>query len=144
PFALKPEELDTMGDFDYICIARLRHGVTQRQAMAELDTVQAEVARQVPDKVELHAAMVPIQDQITSRSRRGLQLMLLAVGTVLLIGCVNIANLLLGRATSRKQELSIRSALGAGVRQLLQQMLAESFLLAAIGGAFGVLVAYAG
>src|SRR5256885_2881458 len=88
--------------------------------------------------------MVPRQGQTPSRSRRGLELMLLAVATVLLIGCVNIANLLLGRATSRKQELSIRSALGAGVRQLLQQMLAEGFLLAAIGGTLGVLVAYAG
>lgn len=144
PFALKPDELGPMGDFDYICIARLRPGFTQKQALAQLDAVQTQVARLVPDKVELHAAMVPLQDQITSRSRRGLQLLLLAVGTVLLIGCVNIANLLLGRATSRRQELAIRSALGAGVRQLLQQMLAESFLLATIGGILGVLVAYAG
>lgn len=144
PFALRPDEMDPMGDFDYICIARLRQGVTEKQALAQLNAVQSEVARQAPEKIELRAAMVPIQDQITSRSRRGLQLMLLAVGTVLLIGCVNIANLLLGRATSRRQELAIRSALGAGVRQLLQQMLTESFLLAAIGGSFGVLVAYAG
>lgn len=144
PFGLKQDELDVMGDFDYICIARLRQGISQSQALAQLDAVQAQVTRQIPDKVELHAAMVPIQDQITSRSRRGLQLMLLAVGTVLLIGCVNIANLLLGRATSRRQELAIRSALGAGVRQLLQQMFTESLLLAAIGGALGLLVAYAG
>jgi predicted permease len=144
PFAIKPDELEPLGDFNYICIARLRAGVSRSQALAQLNTAQADLARQAPEKIELFAALVPLQEQITSRSRRGLQLMLLAVGAVLLIGCVNIANLLLGRATSRKQELSIRSALGAGVRQLLQQMLAESFLLAAIGGALGVLVAYAG
>ena len=144
PFAVKADELEPLGDFNYISIARLRPGVSRIQALAQLNAAQADLARQAPEKIELFAALVPLQDQITSRSRSGLQLMLLAVGTVLLIGCVNIANLLLGRATSRKQELSIRSALGAGVRQLLQQMLAESFLLAAIGGALGVLVAYAG
>ena len=144
PFAIKPDELETMGDFNYICIARLRPGATRSQALAQLEAAQAEVARQAPEKIELHAAMVPLQEQITSRSRRGLELMLLAVATVLMIGCVNIANLLLGRATSRKQELAIRSALGAGVRKLLQHMLAESFLLAGIGGALGIAVAYAG
>ena len=144
PFAIKPDELEPLGDFNYICIARLRAGVTRSQALAQLEAAQAELARQAPEKIELHAALVPLQQQITSRSRRGLELMLLAVATVLMIGCVNIANLLLGRATSRKQELAIRSALGAGVRKLLQQMLAESFLLAAIGGALGIAVAYAG
>jgi len=144
PFAIKPDELEPLGDFNYICIARLRPGVTRSQALAQLEAAQAELARQAPEKIELHAALVPLQEQITSRSRRGLELMLLAVATVLMIGCVNIANLLLGRATSRKQELAIRSALGAGVRKLLQQMLAESFLLATIGGALGIAVAYAG
>ena len=144
PFAIKPDELEPLGDFNYICIARLRPGVTRSQAQAQLEAAQAELARQAPEKIELHAAMVPLQEQITSRSRRGLELMLLAVATVLMIGCVNIANLLLGRATSRKHELAIRSALGAGARKLLQQMLAESFLLAAIGGAWGIAVAYAG
>jgi putative ABC transport system permease protein len=144
PFAPKPEELESMGDFNYACIARLRPGVSLNQALSQLNAVQANLASQAPEKIELFASLVPLQDQITSRSRRGLQLMLFAVGTVLIIGCVNIANLLLGRATARKLELAIRSAMGASVRQLLQQMLAESFLLAGIGGALGVLAAYAG
>jgi predicted permease len=142
PFAVKADELEALGDFNYACIARLRTGVSQNQALMELNAVQAGLASQAPEKVELFAAMVPLQEQITSRSRRGLQLLLFAVGAVLLIGCVNIANLLLGRATSRKRELAIRSAIGASVRRLLQQMLAESLLLAGIGGALGVLVAY--
>jgi len=144
PFAVKPDELEAMGDFNYACIGRLRSGVSLNQALSELNAAQAVLASQAPEKVELFAALVPLQDQITSRSRRGLQLLLCAVGTVLLIGCVNIANLLLGRSTSRKRELAIRSAMGANVRQLLQQMLAESFLLAGIGGALGVLIAYVG
>jgi predicted permease len=144
PFGLKPDELEVIGDFNYACIARLRPNVSLDQALAQLNAAQAYLASQVPEKIELFAAMVPLQEQITSRSRRGLQLMLFAVGTVLLIGCVNIANLLLGRANSRRLELAIRSALGAGIRQILPQMLAESFLLAAIGGALGVVVAYAG
>jgi len=144
PFAVKPDELEPLGDFNYACIVRLRSGVSSSQALSELETIQASLASQAPEKVELHADMVPLQDQITSRSRLGLQLMLFAVGAVLLIGCTNIANLLLGRTTSRRTELAIRSAMGAGVRRLLQQMLAESFVLAAIGGVLGVGIAYVG
>jgi len=143
PFAVKADELQALGDFNYACIARLRSGVSLNQALAELNAAQGRLASQAPEKIELLAAMVPLQDQITGRSRRGLQLVLFAVGAVLIIGCVNIANLLLARATSRKRELAIRSAMGAGIRGLLQQMLAESLLLAGIGGALGVLVAYA-
>ena len=143
PFAVRPDELEAMGDFNYACIARLRPGASLNQALAELNTAQAHLASQTPEKIELLAAMVPLQNQITNRSRSGLQLVLFAVGTVLLIGCVNIANLLLARATSRKRELAIRSAIGASARHLLQQMLAESLLLAGIGGALGVMIAYA-
>lgn len=143
PFAVRPDELEAMGDFNYACIARLRPGVSLNQALAELNTAQAHLASQAPEKIELLAAMVPLRNQITDRSRRGLQLVLFAVGAVLLIGCVNIANLLLARATSRTRELAIRAAIGASARHLLQQMLAESLLLAGIGGALGVMIAYA-
>ncbi|HEX4769361.1 MAG TPA: ABC transporter permease [Bryobacteraceae bacterium] len=142
PFAARPDEIEPMGDFNYACIARLRQGVSLKQAGAELNRVQANLAKLIPDKTALLAAMVPLQDQITGRSRSGLQLMLLAVGAVLLIVCVNIANLLLARATASRRELAIRAAVGASARSLLQQMVAESLLLAAIGGALGVLVAY--
>jgi predicted permease len=142
PFAVRPQELDAMGDFNFACIARIRPGVSPGQALAELNVAQAHLAAQAPEKIELLAAMVPLLDQITDRSRRGLQLMLFAVGLVLLIGCVNIANLLLARATSRKRELAIRSALGADVWRLLRQLLAESLLLAGIGGVLGVAIAW--
>ncbi len=142
PFAVKPDELEPLGDFNFACVARLRPGVSPQQALAELNAAQARLARLAPEKIELFAALVPLQDQITGRSRTGLELVLSAVGLVLLIGCVNIANLLLARATSRKRELAIRSALGAGAYRLLRQMLAESLLLAGIGGAFGTAIAY--
>jgi len=144
PFAVKPDELEAFGDFNYICIARLRAGVSASQALAELNAVQASLANRAPEKIELLAAIVPLQDQITSRSRLGLQLVLFAVGAVLLIGCTNISNLLLGRTASRKRELAIRSAMGASVWRLLQEMLTESFLLAGVGGALGVVLAYVG
>jgi len=143
PFAVQPDELEPLGDFNYACIARLRPGVSLRRALDELNAVQARLASQAPEKIELLAAIVPLQDQITGRSRTGLELVLSAAGLVLLIGCVNIANLLLARATSRKRELAIRAALGAGARRLLSQILAESLLLAGIGGALGAAMAYA-
>lgn len=142
PFAAKPDELEALGDFNFACIGRLRPGVSLSQAISELNAAQAVIASQAPEKIELFAALVPLQEQITGRSRRGLQLLLCAAGAVLLIGCVNIANLLLGRTTSRTQEFAIRSALGASFRRLLQQMLAESLLLAGVGGGLGVLLAY--
>ena len=142
PFAVRDDELEEMGDFNFICIARLRRGVTASRALADLNVVQANFVKQAPFKVELYAALVPLQDQMTGRSRTGLELLLAAVGAVLLIGCVNIANLLVARATGRRRELAIRSALGAGVGRLVRQVLVESMFLASIGGLFGVTLAY--
>jgi len=142
PFALRDDELELLGDFNYACIVRLRRGVQPAQALSELNIVQAHIANQTGEKIELRAALVPLQDQITGRSRTGLELLLAAVGAVLLIGCVNIANLLLARATARRREIAIRSALGAGRDRLVGQMLVESLVLAAMGGAAGVALAY--
>jgi putative ABC transport system permease protein len=142
PFALRDEELEPLGDFNYACIGRLRRGVQPAQALSELNVVQSHIASQSGEKIELHAALVKLRDQITGRSRTGLQLLLAAVGAVLLIGCVNIANLLLARGTARRREIGIRIALGAGRGRLVGQMLVESLVLAGMGGAAGVALAF--
>ncbi len=143
PFGLRDDEKDDMGDFNFSCIARLAPGVSLSQALSELNVIQGNIAGRLSEKVELRAAVVPLQEQITGRARTGLQLMLAAVGAVLLIGCVNIANLLLARATTRRREMAIRSAIGASSARLARQMLVESLLLSGLGGLTGVMIAYA-
>jgi putative ABC transport system permease protein len=143
PFGLRDDEKDDMGDFNYVCIARLGSGVSLAQALSELNVIQSNIAGRISEKVELRGALVPLQEQITGRARMGLQLMLAAVGAVLLICCVNLANLLLARATTRRREMAIRSAIGASSARLARQMLVESLLLSGLGGLAGVLIAYA-
>ena len=143
PLAIADSELDEMGDFNFACIARLKPGYSRIQAQDELNAIQRGIVEKyIKQPLELRALLVPLQAQITGRSRQGLLMLLGAVGAVLLIVCVNIANLLLSRATGRKREFAIRAAIGASSRRLLGQMMTESFLLAAIGGALGVALAY--
>jgi putative ABC transport system permease protein len=142
PFAIRDGELDDMGDFNFACIARLKRGVSPSQALAELNVLQANFAQSLPEKVELRAAMTPLQEQITNRSKGGLEMVLAAVGAVLLIACVNIANLLLASATVRRREMAIRSAIGASAARLVRQMLVESLTLSCLGGALGIAVAF--
>ena len=143
PFAVKDDELEAMGDFNYACIVSLRPGVSLAHAAAELGAAQKAISDSVGAHIELLASLVPLQDQITGRSRTGLGMLLAAVGVVLLVGCVNIANLLLAQTTGRRREIAIRSAIGASGGRLVRQMLVESLVLSAIGGAGGVLVSYA-
>ena len=144
PFGLRDDERDELGDFNFVCFGRLRPGVSPAQAVAELNVILGNITQRLPEKVEVHAAIVPLLDQITGRSRSGLELMLAAVGAVLLIGCVNIANLLLARAATRRKEIAIRSAIGASRGRLVRQMLAESLVLSGLGGLTGLIVAAAG
>src|SRR6185312_15371469 len=138
-------ELDELGDFDYHVIARLKPGVTVQRALAELDVVEERIAKSIREqKIELRASMTPLGDAVVGQARRGLLLLLAAVGAVLLIVCVNLANLSLARATGRRRESAIRSALGASGTRLMRQALAENLLLALVGGALGVAVAIAG
>ncbi len=143
PFALRPDEMDELGDFNYACIARLKPGASVAQAQGELNALQAELAKRIPYHVNFSAVMVPLERQITSRVRTGLELILGAVTLLLLIACVNLANLLLARGTVRKRELAIRSAIGASGGRLLRQLMAESLTLALAGGVLGIAVAYA-
>ena len=144
PFAVRDQELESIGDFNFACLARLKPGVSAEQALAELNSIQSAIITEfVHEKIDLRATVVPLQAQITGRSREGLLLVMSAVAAVLLIVCVNVANLLLARSTARRREFAIRAAMGASSTRLLRQMLTESFLLAGIGGALGIAIAYA-
>ena len=137
-------EQDLIGEFDFTAIGRLKPHVTSAQALTELNLIQARIAKEAHTTVDLRAAMAPLQLETTGSVRRGLMLLLAAVGAVLLMICVNVANLLFARVPTRLREAGIRKALGASESHLVQHMLIESLLLALIGGAVGILLAYFG
>jgi predicted permease len=134
------EEIE--GDHNYFSIARLKQSANLAQAAAELNALQREISRRMPDKVPFTATLTPLQEYLTGASRRSLLLLLVAVGVVLLIACVNIANLLLIRAAGSAQEAAVRIALGGTRRALFWSALAEPILLCLAGGVAGTVVAW--
>jgi predicted permease len=139
------EERAIRDDHNYGVIARLRPGVTLDQAKAELVTISDHLAQQYPkDNKGWGATAVPLRDDLVGDVRPALLILLGAVALVLLIACANVANLVLAKMLSRRQEVAIRSALGASRRRLLQQVLAETLILAIAGGVFGLIFAHYG
>ena len=125
-------------------VARLRSGIGLEQARAELSSLSRVMKDRFPSARLSAIDAAPLQDDLVAPARGPLHLLLIAVGLVLLVACVNVANLVLARATGRVHELATRSALGSGSGRLFRQLLVESLLLAGLGGLMGLALARIG
>jgi putative ABC transport system permease protein len=144
PFQIDPNSTN-LGHY-FLTAGRLKPGVTLAQANAQLKLVADQFRRLHPEDLDYNDSfgVQPLRDSIVAGARNSLFILLGAVGFVLLIACANVANLLLVRATGRKREFAIRSAMGAGRARIIRQLLTESVLLALVGGILGLILGYAG
>lgn len=143
PLAFEPKDMTR--DFHWMMSwARLKPGVTLEQARQQMKAVAARIEHDYPESNKGWSVTIDrYVDRVVDDSlRRSLYVLLAAVGAVLLIGCANLANLLLARGAGREREVAVRSALGAGRWRLIRQFLTESIFLAGLGGLVGVLVGY--
>ena len=145
PFDMSPKGLGLRGNHSWNALGRLKSGVSLKQAQAEMLAISKRLEKQYPDSNDkVHAVLVPLKELLTGDSRTSLLVLLGAVLLVLMVACVNVANLQLARASTRHREMALRSSLGAGRFRLVRQMLTESLLLALGGAAVGVMGAWWG
>ena len=138
PLALTTKDF-TRTDHGLNAIARLKDGVTIEQAQAEMNNIAARIEQQNPVTNEgLGVSVVSLHKRLAGDYREGLLILLGVVGCVLLVACVNVANLMLARASARQKELALRAALGASRWRVIRQLMLESLILATIGGLLGL------
>jgi len=142
PAAFPADELANRGAHYLTVFGRLHAGVTAARAGAEVASLAQRMVHEFPDQ-EFHAYVLPMREQLLGDARRPLVVLVLAVASLLLITCANLAGLLLARASVRARELALRTAMGATRGRLVRQLLTESLLLAAVGVVPGLLVAKA-
>ncbi|MBZ5724333.1 MAG: ABC transporter permease [Acidobacteriia bacterium] len=136
------EDLAERGNRGFVALARLKPGVSQARAQAELDGISKRLEKAWPATNEGRAVeLSPLATEIFGDLRQPLMVLLAAVAFVLLIACTNVANLLLARSEARQREIALRIALGAGRGRVLGQLITESCLLAFVGAAAGILLA---
>ena len=144
PLAFSQSRLkEVVGNFDYFGLARLKPGVSVTQASAEINALQHTITAGLSarDKSTLSAVLTPFQQALIGNNRTSLLILLAAVAGLLLVGCINITNLLLARAAGRRQQMAVAAALGARKKELLRMAMRETVVLAAVGGALGILLA---
>ena len=142
PLDMSPQELGPHGNHRWNAVGRLRAGVTLAQARQNLLAISERLEKQYPNpNNKVHAVLIPLKETLTGDSKAPLLILFTAVILVLLIACVNVANLQLARASGRHREMAVRSSLGAGRLRLIRQMITESILLSLAEAAAGVLAA---
>src|SRR4030095_3316064 len=141
PLTLDAKELQQRSSHYLNVIARLKPGTTIAQATSDMDAIQQRLEQLYPTfYVGSHVKVVPLNEQVVGTVRRPVLILWGAVGFVLLIGCANVANLMLVRSTSRRRDIAVRTALGATRGRIVRQLLTESFLLSLAGGSAGILL----
>jgi predicted permease len=145
PLGWTDQEKAVRGNHNDLVIARLKPGVDLKQAQTEMNTISSRLAQQYPEEDKgWGATVLPLQADLVSDVRPALLVLLGAVGFILLIACVNVANLSLAKTFSRHKEIAIRTAMGASSARILRQILAESVFLALLGGALGLAFSHFG
>jgi putative ABC transport system permease protein len=142
PIAFAPGDAnDTRGNHFVDLVGRLKPGFTIEQAQADASAIARRMAEQHFENKGIGASIAPVQEQLTGSSRNALYVLLGAVSFVLLVACVNVANLMLARAAAREREIAIRASLGASRMRIVRQMMVECLPLGLMGGILGVLLA---